>query len=172
MSSETIAYVAVSLDGYIAGEGGTVNFLEEFGSEEYNFHEFMDSVGAVAMGSTTYSQILGWGWPYGELPCLVLTSRELEVAEEPEITFSSAPTGEAIRAFAEGVDKRLWIVGGGEVITAGLEQGAIDILEVYVMPVALGSGTPLFVRPIAAALTLQESVGFSNSVVKLVYTIS
>jgi len=73
MASEVIAYVAVSLDGYIAGKGGTVDFLTEFGSDEYEYDEFVESVGAVVMGSTTYEQILGWGWPYGSTPGLVLT---------------------------------------------------------------------------------------------------
>ncbi|MFV1999270.1 MAG: dihydrofolate reductase family protein [Acidimicrobiia bacterium] len=170
MASEVIAYVAVSLDGYIAGEGGTVDFLAEFGSDEYEFDEFMESVGAVVMGSTTYEQILGWGWPYGSTPGLVLTSRSLEIAEEPEITFSARATGEAITAYAEGVTTRLWVVGGGDVITAGLAEGAIDTLELYVMPLVLGSGVPLFTEPYEGPLDLVENVAFDNGVVKLVYS--
>ena len=100
MASEVIAYVAASLDGYIAGDEGTVDFLEQFGSEEYGYHDYLESVGAVVMGSTTYEQILGWGWPYGSTPGLVLTSRSLEEPDGVAITFSSESTGKAIRAFA------------------------------------------------------------------------
>jgi len=170
MASEVIAYVAVSLDGYIAGEDATVDFLEDFGSEEYGYNEFIDSVGAVVMGSATYEQILGWGWPYGTTPGLVLTSRTLEIAEGAEITFSSKATGEAIAAYTEGVTTRLWVVGGGNVITAGLAEGAIDTLELYVMPAVLGSGVPLFTNPYEGPLDLVENVPFSNGVVKLVYS--
>jgi len=169
MSAETIAYVAASIDGYIADTEGGVRFLEQFGSDDYGFHEFLDSVGSLVMGAATYEQILGWGWPYGELPALVLTTRDLAVAEGATVTFSSAPTGKAIREYATHTDERVWIVGGGDVITAGLESGAIDVLEMYLMPVALGSGVPLFTRALGVPLDLEESTSFSNGVVKVVY---
>lgn len=169
MSAEVIAYVAVSLDGYIAGDGGTVGFLEEFGSDEYNFHGFMDSIGALVMGSATYEQILDFGWPYGDLPGLVLTTRTLEVPEGVDITFSSGPTAEAIRDFANTAEKRVWVVGGGKVITDGLIGGGIDILELYVMPTALGSGVPLFSEPYGGPLRVTDQATYNNGAVKLVY---
>jgi len=170
MTSQVIAYVAVSLDGYIAGDGGSVDFLEQFGSDEYGFHEFFDSIDAVIMGSATYEQILGFGWPYGDTPGLVLTTQSLDTPAGPRITFASEPTGQAIRDYASSFDRPVWLVGGGKVITAGLLQGAVDILEMYVMPIALGSGVPLFTSPYSGHLELAESRHFSNGVVKLVYT--
>jgi dihydrofolate reductase len=61
------------------------------------------------------------------------------------------------------------VVGGGEVILDGLRDGAIDTLEMYVMPVVLGSGVPLFPGVYDGPLTLQESEAYGNGVVKLVY---
>lgn len=170
MPTEVIAYVAVSLDGYIAGDGGTVDFLEQFGSDEYEFHEFLDGIDAVVMGSATYEQILGFGWPYEDIPGLVLTTRTLDTPDGPSITFSTEPTGTAIRNFARSYDRRVWVVGGGNVITEGLLQGAIDTLELYVMPIVLGSGVPLFTSEYGGRLELAESKTFSNGVVKLVYS--
>ncbi len=169
MASEIIAYVAVSLDGYIAADDGTVSFLDDFGSEEYDFHGFLDRIDALVMGATTYEQVLGFGWPYGDLPCLVLTSRRLEEAEGATVTFSDAATGAAIRSFADGVAGGLWIVGGGRVISDALREGVVDELELYVMPVALGSGIPLFAEPFEAGLELVEAHGFTNGVVRLRY---
>lgn len=170
MAQEVVAYVAVSLDGYIAGDSGTVDFLEEFGSEEYGYHEFYDSIGAVVMGSATYEQVLGWGWPYDTRPGLVLTSRTLDTPDDVAITFSNERTGDAIRSYAAITDKRLWIVGGGKVILEGMRGGAIDTLEVYVMPVVLGSGVPLFPGSYEGPLALTESQAYTNGVVKLVYS--
>ena len=170
MASQVIAYVAVSLDGYIAAADGSVSFLEPFGTDEYGFHDFFDSVDAVVMGSTTYEQILGFGWPYGDTPGLVLTTRDLSTPEGPTISFSQEPTGHAIRDYAGAFEQRVWVVGGGKVITEGLREGAVDVLEMYVMPVALGSGMPLFASPYDGRLDLAESQTFSNSVVKLVYS--
>lgn len=172
MADDTIAYVAASVDGYIAGDGETVDFLEEFGSEEYDFHDFMAQIGGLAMGATTYEQVVGWGWPYGEMPALVLTNRDLPVPDGVNIEFASGDTGAAIRACADNIDGRLWIVGGGQVIIDAMNSGAVDVLEIYVMPVALGSGIPLFPKAFAGTLSLSESTAFSNGVVMLRYNVS
>jgi dihydrofolate reductase len=169
MSSEIVAYVAVSLDGYIAEADGSVEFLERFGSDEYGFHDFVSGIDAVVMGSATYEQILGFGWPYGDTPGLVLTTRELPTPEEATISFSEAATGSAIRDYAMAFEKRIWVVGGGRVITEALLAGAVDTLEMYVMPIALGSGVPLFAQPYTGRLELREALSFTNGVVKLEY---
>ncbi len=169
MSSQVIAYVATSLDGYIAHDDGSVGFLEEFGTGEYGFETFFDGIDALVMGSATYEQILGFGWPYGDTPALVLTTRSLDVPHGPKITFSPEPTGKAIRDYAGSFEGRLWVVGGGTVITEGLRHGAIDTLEMYVMPVVLGSGVPLFTGPVDGPLALTSSEAFTQGVVRLVY---
>ena len=45
MATGTIAYVAVSLDGYIAAEDGSVGFLDAYGDADFGFKEFFDSIG-------------------------------------------------------------------------------------------------------------------------------
>lgn len=172
MASDVVAYLAVSLDGFIAESDGAVTFLDDFGSEEFKFHDFIDGVGALVMGSTTYEQVVGFGWPYGEIPSLVLTSRDLPIAEGANVEFSSERTGDAIRSYSRVTDKRVWVVGGGKVVTAALQSGVVDSLELYLMPVALGRGVPLFTEPCEGPLTLVESQVYSNGVVKLVYTTS
>ena len=172
MASEVVAYVAVSLDGYIAADDGSVAFLDDYGTDEFDFHGFFSSVGAVVMGSATYEQVLGWGWPYGDTPGLILTTRDLPVADGADLTFSSEPTGDAIRSYAGITDERLWIVGGGRVIVDGMNAGAIDTLELYVMPCILGSGIPLFPEPFDGSLSLVESHAYSNGVVRLNYGVS
>ena len=132
----------------------------------------MAQISGLAMGATTYEQIVGWGWPYGDLPALVLTNRDLPVPDGVEIEFSSEETGGAIRAYADNTEGRLWIVGGGRVIIDAMNSGAVDVLEIYVMPVALGSGIPLFPKAFDGTLTLSESTAFSNGVVMLRYEVS
>jgi dihydrofolate reductase len=100
----------------------------------------------------------------------VLTTRELNTPEGPEINFSDEPTGIAIGRYADLYEGRVWVVGGGKVITEGMLQGAIDVLEMYVMPVVLGSGVPLFSSPYDGRLDLADTETFSNGVVKLIYS--
>ena len=79
---------------------------------------------------------------------MVLTTRfGLPVPAGADVTFISAPTAEAIRSFSDETPGRLWVFGGGRVITAGLRDGAIDVLDIVVMPEALGSGLPLSPPP-------------------------
>jgi dihydrofolate reductase len=171
VATDVVAYLAISLDGFIAESDGSVSFLDDFGSEEFKFDDFIAGIGAAVMGSTTYEQVLGFGWPYGDTPTLVLTSCKLEVPDGADVTFSAKRTGDAIRAFADSTDKRIWVIGGGKVVTAALQAGVIDTLELYIMPVALGQGIPLFTEPCEGPLDLIETQAFSNGVVKLVYEV-
>jgi dihydrofolate reductase len=172
MATDVVAYLAVSLDGFIAESDGGVHFLDEFGSEEFGYGDFIEGIGAAVMGSTTYEQVLGFGWPYGDMPTLVLTSRQIDVPEGANVTFSSERTGDAMSVFVATVAKRVWVIGGGKVVTAALQAGAVDTLELYVMPVVLGGGVPLFTEPCGGPLNLIESKAYSNGVVKLLYDVS
>lgn len=171
MASNIVAYLAISLDGYIADDDGVVTFLHDFGTEEYKFHDFIAGIGAAVMGATTYEQVLGFGWPYGNMPVLVLTHRDFDTPDGANVTFTSESTGTAIATFAEDMDKRVWIIGGGKVVTAALRAGIVDTLELYTMPVALGSGVPLFDGPYEGSLRLIESHAYSNGVVRLEYEV-
>ena len=88
-----------------------------------------------------------------------------------DLAFSEGDTSASIRAYASTIAERVWVVGGGEVITDGINGGAIDTLELYLMPVALGSGIPLFASRVERPLTLPDSHVYTNGVVKLVYAV-
>jgi dihydrofolate reductase len=79
------------------------------------------------------------------------------------------PTEAAIRAFSAETPKRLWVFGGGRVVTEGLLGGAIDTLDITLMPEALGSGIPLFADAYDGPMRLVESVAYSNGAFRLVY---
>ena len=74
MEGKLILYIAMSLDGYIAGPDGGVRFLEETPgpSPDLGYEEFYGSLQAVIMGGTTYRQIKNepspGKWPYKGCP--------------------------------------------------------------------------------------------------------
>lgn len=167
-----MASLAVSLDGYIAEADGSVGFLEKYPIQEFDFDSFTEGIGALIMGSVTYEQTIGWGWLWGDRPTMVLTTRSgLEVPDGANITFSSAPTVEAIREFSVATPKRLWVFGGGQVVTEGLRGGVIDTLDITVMPEALGTGVPLFTDSYGGPMGLVQSVGYPNGAIRLVYQV-
>jgi len=169
-SRNVVAMVAVTLDGYVARRDGSVDYLEKYPIAEFDFAGFVETIGALIMGSTTYKQTIGWGWEWGDLPTMVLTTGDsLDVPAGANVQFTAAPTAEAIRSFSAATQKRLWVFGGGKVITEGLIGGAVDTLDITVMPEAIGSGIPLFTEAYDGPLKLEKSTGYDNGAVRLIY---
>lgn len=170
---DTVASLAVTLDGYVAEDDGGVGFLDAFPAESFEidpFAAFLPTIGALIMGSASYLQAVEWGWMWGEFPTMVLTTRTgLPVPDGADVRFSSVPTAEAIRSFSAETTKRLWVFGGGKVVTEGLLGGAVDVLDITVMPVAVGSGHPLFAAPYPGPMRLVESRAYDNGAMRLVY---
>ena len=166
--SLTQYYTAVSLDGFIADEEHSLEWLfsrEQDRSGPLNYADFVGEVGAVAMGSTTYEWILEhdrkdkdpaeWRWPY-DVPSWVFTHRRLEVVPDARIRFTSDDVGVVhaeMVAAAEG--RNVWIVGGGDLAGQFADRGLLDEVVVYVAPVTLGAGAPLLPRRVE--LRLEET---------------
>ena len=47
-------YIATSLDGYIAGPNGEIDWLEAGGNLDYGYGEFYSSIDTTLMGTATY----------------------------------------------------------------------------------------------------------------------
>jgi dihydrofolate reductase len=179
--SLTQYYTATSLDGFIADENHSLDWLftrarEPDGSLDYG--AFIAGVGAIAMGRTTYEWILDhefagkdpseWKWPY-EQPCWVFSHRELQVVPNAAVEFVAgdvAPVHEAMTAAAGG--KNVWVVGGGDLAGQFAEAGLLDEVLVTIAPVTLGAGAPLFPR--RQELRLEE-VGRNGDFVAARYSV-
>lgn len=169
-----LAYIAASLDGFIATAEGGVAWLERFQDADYGFDAFLAGVTVLAMGRATYDQVRGFGaWPYGARRCHVVTSRPLDPGA-PEGVEAWAPEDlPELAARLAASDPPAWVVGGGRLIGALLAAGAIRELDLFLMPVLLGEGVPLFAgaRP-ATALTLLETRAWPNGAVRLRYRLA
>jgi dihydrofolate reductase len=84
--SRVRVYIAVSLDGFIAGPECDISWLPQGdpsaveGSGGVGFCEFIAEIGAILMGRNTYDFLAGYGgdWHYGDRPLLVATHRACE----------------------------------------------------------------------------------------------
>ncbi|PDP88703.1 deaminase [Glycomyces fuscus] len=150
--SRTVYNTATSLDGFIATEDHSLDWLfaadggEALGETE----DFIRGAGAMVSGASTYEWILRHEgdkpWPY-ESPCWVLTHRDLPRVEG-DIRFASADTDQELRDLharvvesARGRD--VWLVGGGRIAADLARLGLLDEVVVSIAPVTLGSGAPL-----------------------------
>jgi dihydrofolate reductase len=169
-----VAYIAASLDGFIATPDGSVGWLDGFQGEEYGFDAFLAGVETLAMGRATYDQVRGLGaWPYGARRCHVVTSRPLDRDAPAGVEAWAAEDLPELAARLAASDPPAWVVGGGRLIGAMLAARAIAELDLFVMPVLLGAGVPLFAgaRPVAT-LALVETRAWPNGAVRLRYRLS
>jgi dihydrofolate reductase len=118
----------------------------------------------------------GW-WgddPPFHVPVFVLTHHQREPLEMGSgTTFHFVTDGiEAAleRASAAADGKDVAIGGGGETIRQYLAAGLVDEIWLHVVPILLGSGTPLFDETTAGAGLAQERVVEGPGVVHLKYS--
>ncbi len=154
---KTQYYTAASLDGFLATEDDSVDWLFALGDpEESSYPSFIAEVGALAMGAKTYEWILshstevveavGSAWPYRQ-PTWVFSSRELPVLEGADIRMEKGDVRPVHAAMREAAgEKNIWVVGGGELAGQFYDAGLLDELIVQVGSVSLGQGKPLFPR--------------------------
>lgn len=158
---KTQYYTATSLDGFIATEEDSIDWLFPLADlNDTSYPEFIAEVGALAMGSSTYEWMLrhaetvaaetGSAWPYAQ-PTWVFSSRVLPAIPGADVRFVSGdvrPVHESMRAAAGA--KNVWIVGGGDLAGQFHDAGVLDEIIVQVGSVTLGGGKPLFPRRLTA----------------------
>ena len=130
----------------------------------------MSVTAAIVMGRSTYDVAAGFDgpWRYGETPVFVVTSRPLQPAASTVRSISGTPA-EVLAAVRRGVEGSLYL-DGGSLIRQFLTAGLVDELTVTVVPVILGSGSPLFAGvDRRVLLTLTRSHAYDDGLVQLTY---
>ena len=142
-----LGYIAASLDGFIVDAKGSLDWLFKYDDMDLGKHDyrtFIKSIRTVVMGRATYDWLADQEapWAYADQRCIVVTSRPIEDPKGPLETRSDI---DALIAELRGLDDGdVWMLGGGRLQMAFMERGALDELEIYVMPEFLGGGAPLF----------------------------
>jgi dihydrofolate reductase len=151
---------AVSFDGYIADEHNSLDWL--YGVDEHDQPDnaqFMDGIGVLVEGSTTYRWVLDaadlldepqkWQEFYGDRPTFVFTSRRHPTPSGADIRFVRGRVADALPQIIEAAgEKDVWVMGGGDLAGQFFDAGALDEIELTIAPVALGSGARLLPRRI------------------------
>ena len=136
--------LAVSVDGLIADDQGGVGWLDSYPAEAFGFAEFLAGIDTIVMGRKTYEQVLGFGaWPYVGKRSVVLSTQPVEDLPAGAEHRAGRPEDLA-RELKAGRGRDVWVMGGGQTIGGFLRCGAIDSIELFVVPVVLGRGLALF----------------------------
>ena len=172
--------MSISLDGYVAPLDGSTDWVAAGRSEDGARWtvETLSGAGAHLVGATTYA---AWAtfWPgasgpvaksMNEIPKVVF-SNSLASADWGETTIAGGDLAEAVtRLKQERSDGYLLAHGGVRFARSLVETGLIDEYRLVILPVALGSGLPLFkdlAKPLRVDLT--EARSFPDGTVIHVY---
>jgi len=177
---------AISFDGYICEEG--TGFWRSFGphamppapdDDEYDdyFLTTLRRAGSHIMGRVTY-QSMAETWPTSTNPVAaimndipkVVFSKTLQSADWPEARIARGDTAQEIARLKAEPGGEIVAHGGARFAQSLARLGVVDEYRLYVYPVAVGSGTPLFTdvgHP--QGLRLLSSRAFQCGVLALLY---
>lgn len=149
---KVILNLAVSLDGFIEGPGGEVDWC--IMEDDMDFGAFLDCVDTVLYGRVSYD---AWGnyQPGDDAPEAEKSMwRHLHAMDkyvfshterkDTGATFITSGIPEAIRALRQQDGKDIWLYGGASLISTFIRLDLVDVYTISVHPVALGKGKPLF----------------------------
>lgn len=178
--TKTQYYTATSIDGFIADERNSLDWLFEVERGGDPFRPFFAEVGAFAAGATTYEWVLEhekvldqpqkWREWYGDTPCWVFTHRRLPRVPGADITFVSGdvrPVHSAMVDAARG--RNVWLVGGGDLVGSFADHGLLDEIIIGIAPVTLGAGAPLLPRRLLSSRLSLAHVERSGEFAYLTY---
>src|SRR6185295_4061142 len=119
--------VAASVDGYIAGPGGEVDWITH--DPAVDFAKVYESVDTVLLGRRTYELTRQPGapaWPQGWQ--IYVFSRTLPPEEHPGVTVVSVDAGARVAALRAAPGREIWLFGGGSLFRV-LLGGGVPLLE-------------------------------------------
>lgn len=152
----------VSLDGFIAGPNGEMDWIGEIYDEAMGKYEgdLVSSADTLLLGRVTYQSFAG-SWPYvpdspnaseGEKEYArqlnamrkIIFSRTLESVEWNNSTLKKEVITEEIQQLKHETGRDMLIYGSASLVPTLTNLGLIDEYQILVHPVILGGGKPLF----------------------------
>jgi dihydrofolate reductase len=172
-----ILMLSMSVDGYFEGPGRELDWHQVDDELHQHFNEVLARMSIFIDGRVNYELMAGY-WPHAdedpnasaperEMPKIVY-SRTLQHAEW-NATLRREVDPDEIRALKQQPGGDM-VVGGANLAATFTHYGLIDEYHIYMQPVVLGAGHPLF--PPAETrllLTLVDTRRFGNGVVLLNY---
>lgn len=142
-----VCYIAVSLDGYIATEDDSLDWLFKVeGEGDAGYAEFMETIDTVVMGRRTYDWVMEMEkdeYPYTGLKSYIF-SRSVPASVSGDIEFTNTEVPIFAEILKNQPGKDIWVIGGSELLADFVEAGLIDEFIISIAPVIIGKGIPLF----------------------------
>jgi len=141
-----VLYIAQSLDGYIATKDDSLEWLFHVEGEGDNgYSDFYETVDTILIGNRTYDWIMDYekgNFPYKGKECYVFSRTSKENTEY--VQFVQGDILPFVNNLKDQSGKKIWMVGGGNLLHSFLEKNLVDELIVTIAPTVIGDGIPLF----------------------------
>ena len=142
------AFIGISLDGFIAREDGSIEWLDDAhkkvnSDEDFGFKSFLASIDLIIMGRKTFEQVMTFdNWQYNNTKIIVLTSKNIEIPEKLRETVTTSNTSSPEQLIKELSDQSInhLYIDGGLVIQDFLSAGLVDEITVTIVPKLIGKG--------------------------------
>jgi dihydrofolate reductase len=168
--------MSMSADGYVTTPGGWPALTADpafVSGKSHGIPEFLEGCEAALMGRTTFEPALtNERWPWPNLNVFVLGSQRPPGTPDHVVSDSDpARLLQKLRAANQGGDVHL--VGGPRTIETFRALGALDKLELVVVPLLFGAGMPLTpsISP-DTGLTFERERALPGGSVEIVYGVS
>jgi dihydrofolate reductase len=163
--------VAASLDGYIAGPRGEMDWIVH--DPAVDFAKVYESVDTVLLGRRTYELTRQPGappWPRDWQ--IYVFSRTLRPEDHPGVTVVRVEAAPRVAALRAAHGRGIWLFGGGSLFRSLLETKQVDVVEVTVIPILLGGGIPLLeVGAPQTRLALEQVERYPSGLLRLRYNV-
>ena len=149
MKNKNIVFIAKSLDGYIAGKNGEIDWLNAIPNPDnigMGYYSLMEEIDAIVMGRTTFQTVCSFDidWPYKK-HVFVLSNSLNEVPDNlvGEVTLINGNLKDILNNIHEKGYYNLYI-DGGKTVQNFLKEDLIHELRITTIPILLGDGISLF----------------------------
>ena len=177
-----IVFENVTLDGFMAGPDGELDWAVRDDEVTQNSKEGNDSIDTFLFGRVTYDMMASfWPTPIGKsanpvfadalnnTPKIVF-STTLKKADWQNTEVAQALTKDEILKLKQLPGKNMMIFGSGTLVEQLTKLGLIDEYQLMLNPIVLGKGRPLFKDTTDRMnLTLVKTKTFKSGIVLLQY---
>lgn|SRR5690554_6031076 len=144
----TVAFIACSMDGYIAKTNGEIDWLTSIPNptnSDYGYADFINTIDGVLMGRNTFLQVDKMNyWAYPKKVFVwsnTLKSLDIRYQRKVEIINGNL---EAVLTKLEKMGINRLYVDGGKAIQSFLGNDILDEIILTTISIVLGNGIPLF----------------------------
>lgn len=171
MKIKTVLYIAMSQDGFIAGENDNIDFLDSYQveGEDYGYERFIQTIGFILVGRKTYDKVISMGYPYHpDKEVYIISRTKKSSGSSPHYYFGDLNSlVDKLKSLKSG---NIYCDGGAELAKSLISIGLIDEIILSVIPVNLHNGTLLFKDGIVPGeFQIENQVEFRTGLTQFTY---